>query len=262
MIFFYLQFNLPFFFSAFGELAYIGGSKTNIQYRESKWRLYVRDNQIIEGVSSAGKESALLGTSFWNISGDYKCASQVDQIELNFHICDDKQFNCDNGQCIGIELRCDGTSDCKDNSDEAHCKTVLPSMNYNKQSGDTSTSNGLTEVTMSITLLNFLAINDNEGSIKIQFQVDMSWIDSRLTFFNLIDDETALSTIEESSIWKPIFFLGEVDLASKDEYNEREMMVVIKNQSYEGVPTKMSALHNELEFPGSRNPLKTIKRQR
>lgn len=32
--------------------------------------------------------------------------------------CSRKEFACDNGRCIPSDWRCDGTNQCKDNSDE------------------------------------------------------------------------------------------------------------------------------------------------
>ncbi|CAL9699132.1 unnamed protein product [Knipowitschia caucasica] len=35
--------------------------------------------------------------------------------------CNSGQFQCNNGQCINSEWRCDGTKDCTDDSDELNC---------------------------------------------------------------------------------------------------------------------------------------------
>lgn len=36
--------------------------------------------------------------------------------------CGSDQFQCNNGQCIDIGWRCDGTKDCTDDSDELNCR--------------------------------------------------------------------------------------------------------------------------------------------
>jgi len=52
--------------------------------------------------------------------------------------CPDNQFRCANGQCISSCKRCDGRTDCVDNSDERNCRkmdfltflTDLPNSKY------------------------------------------------------------------------------------------------------------------------------------
>lgn len=35
--------------------------------------------------------------------------------------CAPNQFSCDDGECIDLAWKCDGNSDCEDNSDEHNC---------------------------------------------------------------------------------------------------------------------------------------------
>lgn len=39
--------------------------------------------------------------------------------------CTESEFKCNNTQCIPTSWRCDGDTDCKDESDEIDCPTQL-----------------------------------------------------------------------------------------------------------------------------------------
>ena len=39
--------------------------------------------------------------------------------------CDDDEWQCNNGECVRDEYRCDGREDCQDDSDEVGCKWIL-----------------------------------------------------------------------------------------------------------------------------------------
>ncbi|XP_017846627.2 low-density lipoprotein receptor isoform X3 [Drosophila busckii] len=54
--------------------------------------------------------------AFLNVSG--KLNTTLDISQSLPHYCEEKQFRCNNGQCIPIRFVCDGDSDCDDHSDE------------------------------------------------------------------------------------------------------------------------------------------------
>jgi hypothetical protein len=61
--------------------------------------------------------------SEWKCDGDTDCSDGSDEANCN-EACPDKQFTCQNKQCISLSWRCDGDDDCGDNSDEKHCETL------------------------------------------------------------------------------------------------------------------------------------------
>ncbi|XP_067614233.1 very low-density lipoprotein receptor isoform X3 [Eurosta solidaginis] len=61
---------------------------------------------------------------FFNISGKIGTPLSIAQSIVRF--CDEKQFECGDGECIPVRFTCDGQSDCKDHSDERipSCKFI------------------------------------------------------------------------------------------------------------------------------------------
>ena len=52
-------------------------------------------------------------------------------IPLNFNACDNrKEFNCEDGTCISMEMRCDSKFDCPDRSDEDECRVIIIPPSY------------------------------------------------------------------------------------------------------------------------------------
>ncbi len=44
--------------------------------------------------------------------------------------CNESEFNCRNGLCVGMERRCDGHLDCADKSDEVDCAIIQQDPSY------------------------------------------------------------------------------------------------------------------------------------
>lgn len=57
----------------------------------------------------------------WRCDGFSECDDQSD--EENCPICSATQFQCEKGQCIDAHLRCNGEVDCQDKSDESYCES-------------------------------------------------------------------------------------------------------------------------------------------
>ena len=57
------------------------------------------------------------GTHTWDIYGDDDCVdTEHELVVLNINTCELNQFNCGDGACIEIDLRCNGNLDCPDGS--------------------------------------------------------------------------------------------------------------------------------------------------
>jgi hypothetical protein len=158
--------------------------------------LFYRINLNIEGTASRNVRMSYaktfnlcysffqhVGTSNWQICGDYLCtAKEYQDIQLNLNsAC---EFNCFNGDCVLMSQRCNGICNCHDCSDEEGCKVLDNLVSYNK--GILTSPNGsLAPVVFSATVSGLGGIDDNAGTVSLNFAVSIEWYDFRLVFLNL-----------------------------------------------------------------------------
>ena len=102
--------------------------------------------------------------------------------------------------------------DCEDKSDEMGCRILALEKNYNQRvppvgtkiSGKVKTLVQV-RVKVSITLFKVVAIEEEDHSIKLQFQINLEWKENRATYYNLKSESylNALSREEINSLWLP-----------------------------------------------------------
>ena len=118
-----------------------------------------------------------------------------------------------------MEMRCDQVADCRDESDEKECRIIILKGGYNrdlppigKRLKDNDTAPPVT-VSISITLMKVVEIEEVDHSIHLQFQISLSWKENRVKYQNL-KTETSLNTLTMDDIygiWLPTIVYDNTD---------------------------------------------------
>ena len=173
------------------------------------------------------------GKLIWEV-GSYTCNRKTTQnLELQLSACYEDQFTCADGTCIPHEYRCDNKQDCKDVSDEKQCKIIsLDEEKYLKDKTPPPLEKGSKlPVVLSMDVYNILAIQEVDNMISLKFELQATWFDSRLTFYNLkIDSEmNTLIYAESQMIWVPtiLFFNTKNHMTSS---NDEQTFVTIERK--------------------------------
>ena len=202
----------------------LGLVSTRIEYNDKTSRWNLTDARYeVSAVSQATKLSYLLGKHNWTISNDaYECSEgQAYNTTLKLSGCKEDEFTCDDGQCVKMERRCDQVTgeepNCRDESDENGCQLVVLKNNYNKNIPPIGSAKDGTvipvDVSISITLMKVVEIEEVDHSIHLQFQISLSWKENRVKYQNL-KKETSLNTLTEENIetiWLPLIVYDNTD---------------------------------------------------
>jgi hypothetical protein len=233
------------------QFIWVGLDGTFISYNmsENVWIAKMKD-QNTKATIEASFKSLLLGTHNWTIHNDHGCYPGPPRaVQLNLSYCPNDKFNCGDGSCINLNLRCDENTDCQDGTDEVDCTIISLPKNYNKE----VTSNNLkSDLNITVEINNILSIDENMGKIRITMRLIMEWCDSRLTFLNLknISKLNVLSEYEYSLIWKPKIIF--VNMEKKDLEESIQPQIFIKTQSLnEYNLTDYTSLHSSKRYSGS-----------
>ena len=193
------------------ELNLVGMYYTKIRYDHGQkvWTLTDAEYNVT-GSSTAPQASYTIGKHNWTIRGDVGCFRNGEEytIELKMSGCREKQFTCNDGQCVSINQRCDQLTDCRDESDEHHCNILILKDGYNKNVVPVRSNHGekeMVNVSISIDLLKLVDIKEKDYSIKIQFAITLDWMENRATYQNLKLDKSlnALTQNDIERLWLP-----------------------------------------------------------
>ena len=200
----------------------VGYNGARIEYDSLLSQWILSDPRLnVTARTRASHISYALGKHNWTISGDgYQCSEGKDYtLEMKLTGCNKTQFTCDNGQCVKMEERCNQLPDCKDTSDEMDCKMLVLKKGYNKRVppvGATGREVKTLEpvpVNVSLTLFKVVAIEEEDHSIELQFQISLEWKENRATYYNLKPKSylNALSMDEINTLWLPLVIYTNTD---------------------------------------------------
>ena len=200
----------------------VGKQSARIEYDSSLSEWVYSDPRLnVTARTRASQISYALGKHNWTISGDtYKCSKGKDYtFEMKLTGCKETQFTCDDGQCVKMEERCNQMPDCEDDSDEMDCRILVLKKGYNKRvppigkTGRAIKTLKPVPVSISLTLYKVVAIEEEDHSIELQFQISLEWKENRATYHNLKLETylNALSLDEINTLWLPLVIYTNTD---------------------------------------------------
>ena len=232
--------------------------------KDMMWKATTIGQPNFLATSKAPHKTLLLGPANWTVYNDSKSCSTEEfyTITLTLSACSMNQFTCTDGSCISMTVRCDGRSDCKDESDEEQCTYLIPSLGYNKflvpppLQGDE-----LLVLNVSINILDIISIDENQGFFRTKFTLTRSWFDIHLTYQNLKKNKTnSLYTEDKSIIWRPNFELENIESLEKIKTtSENVEIIIIPNPKFDFTRADLTRERNSLLFKGSENAVSYIK---
>ena len=203
-----------------GETTFYGNTKSfaSFQRDDSQWKIETN----VFNTTAISKEISgrfMLGKQTWSVEGDSKKCHEGKPYVTEFKLssCEESKFTCDDGQCITIEQRCNQVPDCRDMSDERNCQLIVLGGDYNKNIppiGRTTDGAAIpANVSISITLMKVVYIEERDHSIHLQFEINFQWKENRVTYNNL-KNETSLNALRYTDIeelWLPLIIYDNTD---------------------------------------------------
>ena len=113
--------------------------------------------------------------------------------------------------------RCNQEPDCRDESDEMGCKLIILKESYNKNIPPITKEIGKkalpANVSISITLMKVVEIEETDHSIHLQFQISLTWKENRVKYQNLKKQTSsnALTANDINTIWLPLIVYDNTD---------------------------------------------------
>ena len=239
------------------KIRFQGLTQTSITY-DNKAELWIGNmaDSNITITSSASHASFILGKQNWTSKGHKQGDNFVTELKMSG--CQKGEFTCNSGKCITMEERCNQKFDCRDESDERNCRVLVLNDGYNKRLPPKNTGDSV-DVNVSMDILRLVDIDENDYSIKIQFEITLVWKEIRATYHNL-KIEDSLNALEETDIeqlWLPKVVYENTDQKETTRlgyFTEWETIVIVKREGNSTL-SGLDAIDETEIFNGDNNSL-------
>ena len=172
--------------------------------------------------------------------------------------CNHNEFTCNDATCVSMSLRCDGSTDCQDGTDEADCNIFVTSLGYNKHLVPPTENGGKLKINLSIEIVEIIEINEMKNFFRVKFNLGRTWYDKRLTYHNLkkTDSGNTIPLDHQKSIWKSWLTFDNIENKGKSKRTDDADKMIIAPFNYSDFEySDITHLSNSQLFQGSKSAI-------
>ncbi|XP_071537664.1 uncharacterized protein [Panulirus ornatus] len=184
--------------------------KYQVEYRGSYWILLdLWSNTTLATLEALSKTKYPDGINQWTVVVEKKiCSAREGELRsLSLTRCLDGKFTCSDGSCVNESQRCDLRNHCSDGSDEDGCHNVItpPGYRSNLPPAPVVQSHTTTPISLVVQIERFSKIDTLNMEVSLDYTVQLSWLDPRLTFSNLKPPPKVNIVLveDEKKVWVP-----------------------------------------------------------
>ena len=223
---------------------------------------YIKSKDNVWGSCSSPEDTLLLGTHRWTIHNDSLCSNNESYTAyLTLTGCNISEFTCRDGSCVPMENRCDGRTECNDETDEDECSLVAHAPTYKKRIDPPplKPQERKALVNFSINLKDIFAIDEVGRRFEIHYDMICEWFDPRLVFHNLKKEReiNKLSLQEKTTIWNPKIEFVNTKFQDESIVDSKLRIEVVPNEQFNYTISDDTVPNNIYIFDGENNMLES-----
>ena len=245
------------------QVSYFDGYKNaKLIKHNGDWTFYPKNGSLQQHVKFRIKNDRSFPTgriqwSQYPLNGNLKDAKKS---LISFSHCRfGDEFTCSSGKCVEKLKRCNHVKDCEDGSDEENCSYIAIPEEYTNTTSPGSLlqyhqSSFLARLRVQINILSIDAIDTCKMIVTLTMEIRIRWFDGRLTYKNLVENETNFIPERESNgIWLPLNNIIFIDSVAGDTFRDDTKEIAVRASRANGTDAENS--YEDSQFYGDANEL-------
>ncbi|KAK3850714.1 hypothetical protein Pcinc_042595 [Petrolisthes cinctipes] len=155
-----------------------------------------------------------MGRRVWQLEREVCGQESGGRREMLLTTCQRHQYTCDDGTCIPHHYRCDLKYDCRDRSDEMECELISFPSDYHQHLPPRVPGKEDSKLPVIIKfIIKSIDVQTVKMTMKLSYEIEMSWFDNRLNYFNLKTNDSLNSPRLDTmrKLWSPLVKLLNTD---------------------------------------------------
>lgn len=252
------------------DIIYYGYRNSIMKYVNDSWIISERVDLKRDAAIFSMKDAKLefpVGRKEWHLNSLEATDCPDWQHVTNFTLSPcrvGEEFSCGSGYCVALSKRCDYSNDCEDQSDEDQCQSLRLNPSYRRENPPShvliSPRIKGTRVGVSLQVLSVNRIQIDQGKIDISFQIEIFWVDERLSYFNMAGHSEKhlvrdLSIDFLDSLWNPLTLLHHENSDTGSVFIDSSSMQLKVNISNKPTTISPERSFEKLEYKGDQGVL-------